>query len=35
MAIRLSQDAVEHAKNLIQGRQYEGDSDWSEAQPSA
>ena len=35
MAIRLSQDAVEHAQNLIQGRQYERDSDWSEAQPSA
>ena len=35
MAIRLNQDAVEHAQNLIHGRQYERDSDWSEAQPSA
>ena len=35
MAIRLSQDAVEHAQNLIQGRQYERKRDWSEAQPSA
>ncbi len=35
MAIRLNQEAVEHAQNLIQGRQYERNSDWSEAQPSA
>ena len=35
MAIRLNQDAVEHAQNLIKGRQYEKESDWSEAQPSA
>jgi hypothetical protein len=35
MAIRLNQQAVEHAQNLIKGRQYEKDSDWSEAQPSA
>ena len=35
MAIRLNQDAVEHAQNLIKGRQYERNSDWSEAQPSA
>ena len=35
MAIRLNQEAVEHAQNLIKGRQYERESDWSEAQPSA
>jgi hypothetical protein len=35
MAIRLNQDALEHAQNLIKGRQYERDSDWSEAQPSS
>jgi len=35
MAIRLNQRAVEHMQNLIKGRQYEKDSDWSEAQPSA
>ena len=35
MAIRLNQEAVDHAQNLIKGRQYETDSDWSEAQPSA
>ena len=35
MAIHLNQEAVEHAQNLIKGRQYEGESDWSEAQPSA
>src|ERR1051325_2378138 len=35
MAIRLNQEAVEHAQNLIQGRQYERNSDRSEAQPSA
>src|SRR5215211_4822095 len=35
MAIRLNQQAVEHAQNLIKGRQYERKSDWSEAQPSA
>jgi hypothetical protein len=35
MAIRLNQEAVEHAQNLIKGRQCERDSDWSEAQPSA
>jgi len=35
MAIRLNQEAVEHAQNLIKGHQYERDSDWSEAQPSA
>jgi hypothetical protein len=35
MAIRLNQDAVEHAQNLIKGWQYERNSDWSEAQPSA
>jgi hypothetical protein len=35
MAIRLNQDAVEHAQNLIKGRQYERNSDWSETQPSA
>jgi hypothetical protein len=35
IAIRLNQQAVEHAQNLIKGRQYEKDSDWSEAQPSA
>jgi hypothetical protein len=35
MAIRVNQEAVEHAENLIKGRQYETNSDWSEAQPSA
>jgi hypothetical protein len=35
MAIRLNQEAVEQAQNLIKGRQYERNSDWSEAQPSA
>ena len=35
MAIRLNQQAVEHAQNFIKGRQYERNSDWSEAQPSA
>ena len=35
MAIRLNQQAVEHAQNLIKGWQYERNSDWSEAQPSA
>ena len=35
MAIHLNQEAVEHAQNLIKGRQYERESGWSEAQPSA
>jgi hypothetical protein len=35
MAIRLNQQAVEHAQNLIKGHQYERNSDRSEAQPSA
>jgi hypothetical protein len=35
MAIHLNQEAVEHAHNLVKGRQYERESDWSEAQPSA
>ena len=35
MAIRLNQEAVEYAQDLIKGRQYEKNSDWSEAQPSA
>jgi hypothetical protein len=35
MAFRLNQEAVEHAQNLIKGRQYERNSDWSEAQASA
>jgi hypothetical protein len=35
MAIRLNQQAVEHAQNLIKGRQYERNSEWSEAQLSA
>jgi hypothetical protein len=35
MAIRLNQEAVENAQNLIQGWQYERNSDWSEAQPFA
>jgi hypothetical protein len=35
MAIRLNQQAVEHAQILIKGRQYERNSDWSDAQPSA
>lgn len=34
MAIRVNEQAREHAGNLIQGRQYERESDWSEAQPS-
>ena len=35
MAIRLNQEALENAQDLIKGRQYEKNSDWSEAQPSA
>jgi hypothetical protein len=35
MAIRLNQEALEYAQDLIKGRQYEKNSDWSEAQPSA
>jgi hypothetical protein len=35
VTIHLNQQAVEHAQNLIKGRQYERNSDWSEAQPSA
>jgi hypothetical protein len=35
VAIHLNQQAVEHAQNLIKGRQYERNSDWSQAQPSA
>jgi hypothetical protein len=35
MAIRLNQEAVVHVQNLIKGQQYESNSDWSEAQPSA
>jgi hypothetical protein len=35
MAIRLNQEAVDHAQNLIKSRQYERNSDWSEAQASA
>jgi hypothetical protein len=35
MAFRLNQEAVEHAQNLIKGRQYERGCDWSEVQPSA
>ena len=35
MAIRLNQEAVEHAQNLIKDRQYERNSDWSQAQTSA
>jgi hypothetical protein len=35
MAIRLNQEAVDYAQNLIKGRQYERNSDWSEAQASA
>lgn len=34
MTIRVNQRGVEHARNLIKGRQYELESDWSEAQPS-
>lgn len=34
MTIRVNQEAVEHARNLIKGRQYELESDWSRAQPS-
>ena len=35
MAIRVNQEAVEHADSLITGLQYEKNSDWSEAQPSS
>ena len=35
MATRLNQEALEHAQNPIKGRQYERNSDWSQAQPSA
>jgi hypothetical protein len=35
MAIRVNQEAVEHAENLTKARQYVKKSDWSEAQPSA
>ena len=35
MAVKVNDNAVTHAENLIKGRQYERDSDWSEAQPSA
>jgi hypothetical protein len=35
MAIRLNQEAVDHAQNLIKSRQYDRNSDWSEALPSA
>lgn len=35
MAIRANQEAIEYAENLIKGRQYERNSDWSEAQPSS
>jgi hypothetical protein len=35
VAIRVNQEAVEHAENLIKGRQYARNSDWSEAQPSS
>jgi hypothetical protein len=35
MAVLLNQEAVEHTQNLIKGRQYERNSDCSEAQPSA
>jgi hypothetical protein len=32
--IRLNQEAVGHAQNLIKGRPYERNSDWSEVQAS-
>jgi len=35
VAIRVNQEALEHAENLIKGRQYEKESEWSQAQPSA
>ena len=35
MAFRINQEAVEHAQNLIQGQQYERNSDWREVQASA
>jgi hypothetical protein len=35
IAIRLNQEAEEHAQNFIRERQFERESHWSEAQPSA
>jgi len=35
VAIRVNREALEHAENLIKGRQYEKESEWSQAQPSA
>jgi hypothetical protein len=35
MPRKVNQAAVEQARNLIKGRQYEADSDWSDSQPSA
>lgn len=34
MSVRVNRGAFERAEGLIKGRQYEKDSDWSEAQPS-
>lgn len=34
MTVRVNTRATGHAGNLIKGRQYETDSDWSQAQPS-
>lgn len=34
MTIRVNEQGAEHARNLIKGRQYDRESDWSAAQPS-
>lgn len=34
VTIRVNEQAREYAENLIKGRQYERESDWSKAQPS-
>lgn len=34
MTVRVNEQAAEHARDLIKGRQYERESDWSRAQPS-
>ena len=34
MGLQINHRAVQHARNLIKGRQYVTNTDWSEAQPS-
>lgn len=34
MTVRVNTQATDYADGLIKGRQYETDSDWSQAQPS-